>query len=181
MARRNPKLLKLRKQQRNAPPINRVSDEIDAKIFRGDIPHRPLKEDWFHKKGRKEEFSTRNTIHAGSYAMARKGKGALLEHPYIRDERVRNRELRYAGYQMNGHNLQEKMYVPLRPDVTSLFCMYRSEDRSVQIFYAPSTDDDPNHRIIEVTKMGIKKSLGYGSKERAEFMLTEGKIVWLKE
>jgi hypothetical protein len=180
MGRRNPKLLKLRKQRRNALPPNRVDNEIDAAIF-NDKPHRPLKENWFHKKGRKESFDVRNEIHGGSYAMARKGKGALLEHPYIRDERVRNRQLRFAGRQINGHNFQEKIEVHMRPDVTSLFCMYCSKDRSVQIFYAPNTPQDPNHRIIEVTKLGVKRSLGYADKDRAEYMLTEGLIKWLKD
>lgn len=181
MSRRNPKLLKLRKQRRNTPPPNRVESKIDAEIFCAGIPHRPLKEDWFQKKGRKEEFDVRNSIHAGSYAMARKGKGALLEHPYIRDERVRNRQLRFAGRKINNFNFQEQITVSVRPDVSGLYCLYRSKDQTVQLFLAVPTNDDPQFRIIEITRVGTKRSLGYASKEQAEYMLTEGKIRWLKD
>jgi hypothetical protein len=171
------KLRKLRKWQREQTPSPKVEDEINAQVFAE--PHREFTKDKFHKKGRVASFDMRNTIHGGSYAMARKGKGALLEHPYIRDERVRNRQLRFAGREINEHNTQQKIVVSLRDEAEHLYCLYRSADASVQIFLAVPTRDDPNFRIIEVTKMGVSRSLGYRDKERAVGKLTSGEIKWI--
>ena len=172
------KLRKLRKWQREQPPTPKVEDEINARVF--SKPQREFTKDMFHKKGRVASFEMRNTVHGASYAMARKGKGALLDHPYIRDERVRNRQLRFAGRTINDHNTQEKIVVTVREGCDDLFTLFRSADATVQIFLATPTTDDPNFRIIEVTKLGALKSMGYRSKERALWMLTNGKITWLE-
>lgn len=181
MGRVNPKILKLKKQMKEHVPTPKVETSLDARIFSDKF--RPVKEGFIHKKFRTASFEARNSVHGGSYAMARHGGKALLEHPYFPDPKVRNRNLRYSGHQVvsteEGVNYQEKLRLK-GGRAEYLYCIARSADMTVQLFLFVPTEDDPNFRIIEVTKLGVKRSLGYNSSERALNKLTSGEIQWLK-
>lgn len=179
MSKRNPKLLKLRKQKRAATPMPRVNNDVDAEIFK-----KPFRKFDRLKKARVTDYGVRNEIHGGSYAMARKGAFALLEHPVFADARINSRNLRYQGYEMvstsKGLNFQTKI-VQRRPSDEYL-CLYGSADIACQLFLLRPTVHDGNLRILETTKSGVRVSLGYPNDlERVNNLLTSGRIKWLRE